>query len=191
MRLQFHFFFASRFRESELFFIFTADELNLIDKDGKSSMNTIMKEFREFVLRGNVIDMAVGIIVGASFGKIVSSLVNDVLMPPIGLLLGSVDFSNIYINLSGKSYETLQAAKAAGAPTINIGLFLNNVFDFTIVAFALFFTIKQINILRTQKKKEEPKAIESLPTKKQCPYCFFDIPVEAVKCGHCGSEMKL
>ena len=154
-------------------------------------MKAILKEFREFVLRGNVIDMAVGIIVGASFGKIVSSLVNDVLMPPLGLLLGKVDFSNIYINLSGKSYETLQAAKTAGAPTINIGLFLNNVFDFTIVAFALFFTIKQINILRSQQKKDEPKPKEVTPTKKQCPYCFFEIPVEAVKCGHCGSEIKI
>jgi large conductance mechanosensitive channel len=154
-------------------------------------MKAILKEFREFVLRGNVIDMAVGIIVGASFGKIVSSLVNDVLMPPLGLVLGSVDFSNIYINLSGKSFESLSAAKTAGAPTINIGLFLNNVFDFTIVAFALFFTIKQINILRAQKKKDEPTPAESVPTKKQCPYCFFDIPVKAVKCGHCGSEMKI
>ena len=154
-------------------------------------MKTILKEFREFVLRGNVIDMAVGIIVGASFGKIVSSLVNDILMPPLGMLLGSVDFSNIYINLSGKSFVSLSAAKAAGAPTINIGLFLNNVFDFTIVAFALFFTIKQINILRTQKKKDEPIPADIIPTKKQCPYCYFDIPVEAVKCGHCGSEMKI
>jgi len=154
-------------------------------------MKTILKEFREFVLRGNVIDMAVGIIVGASFGKIVSSLVNDILMPPLGMLLGSVDFSNIYINLSGKSFASLSAAKAAGAPTINIGLFLNNVFDFTIVAFALFFTIKQINILRTQKKKDEPIPADIVPTKKQCPYCYFDIPVEAVKCGHCGSEMKI
>lgn len=154
-------------------------------------MKTIMKEFREFVLRGNVIDMAIGIIIGASFGKIVSSLVNDVLMPPLGLLLGKVDFSNIYINLSGKSFESLSAAKAVGAPTINIGLFLNNVFDFTIVAFALFFTIRQINVLRSQQKKDEPKPAEVAPTKKQCPYCFFEIPVEAVKCGHCGSDMKI
>ena len=154
-------------------------------------MKSIMKEFREFVLRGNVIDMAVGIIIGASFGKIVSSLVNDVLMPPLGLLLGKVNFSNIYINLSQKSFESLSAAKAAGVPTINIGLFLNNVFDFTIVAFALFFTIKQINILRNKKKKDEAKPKEVVPTKKQCVYCFFEIPVEAVKCGHCGSELKI
>jgi len=153
-------------------------------------MKSIMKEFREFVLRGNVIDMAVGIIIGASFGKIVSSLVNDVLMPPLGLLLGKVNFSNIYINLSQKSFESLSAAKAAGVPTINIGLFLNNVFDFTIVAFALFFTIKQINILRSQSKKDEAKPKDVVPAKKQCAYCFFEIPFEAVKCGHCGSELK-
>lgn len=154
-------------------------------------MNKILKEFREFVLRGNVIDMAIGIIVGASFGKIVSSLVSDVLMPPLGLILGKVDFSNIYINLSGKSYESLSAAKAAGAATINIGVFLNNIIDFTIIAFALFFTIKQINILRKQASKEEAASKPEEHTKKQCPYCFFDIPVEASKCGHCSSELKI
>jgi large conductance mechanosensitive channel len=140
----------------------------------------MLKEFREFAMRGNVVDMAVGIILGAAFGKIVSSLVADVIMPPIGLLLGGVDFSEIFITLSGSSYESLAAAKAAGAATINIGLFINTVLDFVIVAFAIFIVIKQMNRL----KKAPPPAD---PTTRDCPHCLSAIPIKATKCAHCTS----
>ena len=141
---------------------------------------SILKEFRDFISRGNVVDLAVGVIVGAAFGKIVTSLVSDVLMPPIGLLMGQVDFSGLFINLSSKSYETLAAAKAAGAPTINYGLFLNNVIDFVIVAFVIFILIKQIN--RFVKKPEAPAT-------KDCPLCCSAIAVKATKCPHCTSNI--
>jgi large conductance mechanosensitive channel len=117
----------------------------------------MLKEFKEFAMRGNVLDMAVGIIIGAAFGKIVSSFVADVLMPPIGLLLGKVDFSNLFLNLSGQSYPSLDAAKAAGAPTMNYGMFLNTVIDFVIVAFAIFMVIKGMNALK-RKQEEAPAA---------------------------------
>src|SRR5512135_3195682 len=125
----------------------------------------MFKEFKEFIMRGNVLDMAVGIIIGAAFGKIVSSFVSDLLMPPLGRLLGGVDFSNLFVDLSGKSYETLAAAKAAGAATINYGIFVNTVLDFLIVAFAIFLLIKQVNRFA---KKPEPAVA---PTTKDCPYC--------------------
>ncbi len=143
----------------------------------------MLKEFREFAMRGNVLDMAVGIIIGAAFGKIITSLVNDVIMPPIGLVLGKVDFSNLFFNLSGKPYATLAEAKAAGAATVNYGLFLNTVLDFIIVAFAIFLLIRQVN--RFKAKPQPPSA-----TTKDCPYCVSTIPLNAVRCPHCTSELK-
>lgn len=145
----------------------------------------MLKEFKEFVMRGNVVDMAVGIIIGAAFGKIVSSLVSDILMPPIGLLLGNMDFSNLFVNLSGKSYATLAEAKAAGAATISYGIFINHIIDFTIVAFAIFVLVRQINKLRRQ-----PEAVPAEPTTKECPYCLSNISMKAIRCPHCTSELK-
>jgi large conductance mechanosensitive channel len=143
----------------------------------------MLKEFKEFAMRGNVVDMAVGIIIGAAFGKIVSSFVNDIIMPPIGLLLGGVDFSNIFINLSGGDYASLEAAQAAGAATLNIGLFINTVLDFIIVAFAIFIVIKQMN--RLKKKEEAPP-----PTSKDCPHCLTAIPLKATRCPNCTSQLQ-
>ena len=141
------------------------------------------KEFRDFAVRGNVIDLAVGIIIGAAFGKIVTSLVNDILMPPLGVILGKVDFSNLYINLSGKAYASLTEAKAAGAATINYGLFINNIIDFVIVAFAVFLLIRQVNKLTA---KPAPPAA---PSTKDCPYCASAIPIKATRCPQCTSEL--
>ncbi len=143
----------------------------------------MLKEFKEFAMRGNVMDLAVGVIIGASFGKIVASLVEDVIMPPIGRLLGHVDFSGLFVNLSDKSYETLAAAKAAGAPTLNYGLFLNTVINFLIVAFAVFIVVQQVN--RWTKKPAAPAA----PTTKDCPQCAMTIPVAAKRCGHCTAQL--
>jgi len=145
---------------------------------------SILREFKEFAVKGNVVDLAIGIIIGAAFGKIVTSFVNDILMPPIGKLLGGFDFSNLFINLSDKSVTTLAEAKAAGIATINYGLFLNTLIDFTIVAAAVFILVRQINRL---KKAEEPAAS---PATKECPYCLNAIPVKATRCGHCTSELK-
>jgi large conductance mechanosensitive channel len=143
----------------------------------------MLKEFREFAMRGNVVDMAVGVIIGGAFGKIVSSLVGDVLMPPIGLLLGKLDFSNLFIDLSGAHHPSLAAAKAAGAATINYGIFFNSVIDFIIVAFVIFLLIKQINRL---KRAEAPAP----PSSKECPYCLMAVPVKASRCAHCTSDLK-
>jgi len=143
----------------------------------------VFKEFKAFAMRGNVLDMAVGIIIGAAFGKIVASLVEDVLMPPISKLLGPVNFSDLFINLSGKSYESLSAAKAAGAATLNYGLFLNTVINFLIVAFAVFLLVQQVN--RWTKKAEAPAA----PTTKDCPQCAMSIPIAAKRCGHCTTQL--
>lgn len=148
---------------------------------------SMMKEFREFAMRGNVIDLAVGVIIGAAFGKIVSSLVNDVIMPPLGLLLGQVDFSDLYINLSGQDYPSLAAAKEAGAPTINYGQFINVVIEFLIVAFAIFLVIKQINIL---KRRFEKPAEAAAPTEKSCAFCFTSIPIQATRCPNCTSQLS-
>lgn len=142
------------------------------------------KEFRDFAMRGNVVDLAIGIIIGAAFGKIVTSFVNDILMPPIGILLGKVDFSNLFINLSGTPYNSLAEAKAAGAATINYGLFVNNIIDFVIVAFAVFLLVRQVN--RLTKKPEAAVA----PTTKECPYCASTIALKATRCPHCTSELK-
>ena len=144
----------------------------------------MLKEFKEFAMRGNVLDMAVGIIIGAAFGKIVSSLVNDVIMPPIGLLLGKVDFSSLYINLTGQSYASLAEAQKAGAATLNYGIFLNTIINFVIVAFAIFLLIRQVN--RFAKKQEAPAA----PTTKDCPHCLSSIPIKATRCPHCTSQLQ-
>ncbi len=144
----------------------------------------MLKEFKDFAMRGNVVDMAVGIIIGAAFGKIVSSLVNDIIMPPIGVLLGGVDFSEIFINLSGGTYDSLTAAQQAGAATINVGVFINTVLDFIIVAFAIFMVIRAMNKL---KRKEEAPA--PAPTTKDCPHCLSSIPIKATRCAHCTSQV--
>jgi large conductance mechanosensitive channel len=144
----------------------------------------MFSEFREFAMRGNVVDLAIGIIIGAAFGKIVTSLVNDIVMPPIGLLLGRVDFSSLFINLSGQPYASLAEAKAAGAPTINYGVFLNTVIDFVIVAFAIFLAVRFINRLRRQ-----PEAAAT-PTTKECQFCASVIPLRATRCPHCTSALQ-
>ena len=145
----------------------------------------MLREFKEFALRGNVFDMAVGIIIGAAFGSIVTSFVNDILMPPIGLLLGRVDFANLFINLSGTPYNTLAEAQAAGAATINYGMFINTVLDFVIVAFVVFLLIRQINRM-TREQEAQPEE----PATKDCPYCLSSIPIKAVRCPHCTSELE-
>jgi large conductance mechanosensitive channel len=142
----------------------------------------MLKEFREFVMRGNVVDMAVGIIIGAAFGKIVTSFVSDILMPPIGRLMGKMDFSNLFIDLSGTGFATLAEAKKAGAATINYGLFFNTILDFVIVAFAIFLLIRQIN-----RMKREPAP--AAPDTKECPFCLSMVPLKAVRCPHCTSEL--
>jgi large conductance mechanosensitive channel len=141
----------------------------------------VFKEFKEFALRGNVLDMAVGIIIGAAFGKIITSLVNDVIMPPIGLLLGRVNFSDLFFSLDGKHYANFAAAKAASAPTINYGMFLNNCLDFAIVAFAMFMMIRQFNRLM-------PPAPVPVTT-HECPFCASEIPLKATRCPQCTSEV--
>lgn len=143
------------------------------------------QEFKKFVMRGNVFDLAVGIVIGGAFGKIITSFVNDILMPPIGALLGKVDFSNLFISLTGEKYASLAAAQEAGAATINYGMFLNTVLDFLIVAFVIFLLIRQVNRM----KREEPQA-PAAPTTKPCPYCFTDIPIKATRCPHCTSQLE-
>ncbi|NIS59700.1 MAG: large conductance mechanosensitive channel protein MscL [Proteobacteria bacterium] len=148
----------------------------------------MLKEFKEFAMRGNVIDMAVGIIIGAAFGTIVKSLVSDIIMPPIGLLLGKVDFSNLFMVLREGTvagpYAALADAQKAGAVTINYGVFVNTIISFLIVAFAVFFLIRQIN-----KLKREAEAPPEEPTTKDCPYCLSSIPIAATRCAHCTSEL--
>jgi len=142
----------------------------------------MFNEFKKFAMRGNVVDLAIGIIIGASFGKIITSLVSDVLMPPIGLILGKVDFSSLFVNISGKSYGSLAEAKAAGAATINYGLFLNTIVDFLIVAFVIFLLVQQIN--RWNKPAPAP-----LATTKDCGYCATAIPIKATRCPNCTSQL--
>ncbi len=149
----------------------------------------MLKEFKEFAMRGNVVDMAVGIIIGAAFGTIVNSLVADVLMPPIGLLLGKVDFSNLFMVLKGGAaagpYASLADARKAGAVTINYGMFANTIISFLIVAFAIFILISNINKLK--RREEVPPAV---PTTKECTYCLSTVPIKATRCPHCTSELK-
>lgn len=151
-------------------------------------------EFKKFAMRGNVIDMAVGIIIGAAFGKIVDSLVKDIIMPPIGLLLGRVDFANLFLVLKDgvtpSPYPSLAAAQAAGAVTLNIGVFINVVISFLIVAFAVFILIKGINELQAKMDKKEAEKEKEAPTTKQCPYCCTEIPICATRCPHCTSELE-
>lgn len=144
----------------------------------------MLKEFKEFAMRGSVLDLAVGVIIGAAFGKVVSSLVDDVIMPPIGRLLGHVDFSNLFINLSDTHFATLVDAKKAGAPTLNYGSFLNTIINFLIVAFAVFLLVRSVN-------KWLPKPAPPAPpvTTKECPQCAMPIPINAKKCGHCTSAV--
>ena len=138
----------------------------------------MFKEFKEFAVKGNVLDMAIGIIIGGAFGKIVTSLVNDVVMPPIGLILGRVDFNDLFVSLDRKPYASLALAKAAGAPTINYGMFINNILDFAIVAFVMFLIVRQFNRMRPPAE----------PTTKECPYCLSQIAVKASRCPHCTSQ---
>jgi large conductance mechanosensitive channel len=140
------------------------------------------KDFKEFVMRGNVFDLAVGIVIGAAFGRIVSSLVNDVLMPPIGLAIRRVDFKELFINLSPGQYQTLAEAKAAGAPTINYGIFLNTILEFIIVAFAIFLMLRAINRMRAKS--------ETVPNTQDCAFCKTSIPLAAIRCPNCTSELK-
>jgi large conductance mechanosensitive channel len=143
----------------------------------------MFKEFKEFAMRGNVLDLAIGVIIGGAFGKIISSFVNDVLMPPIGKLMGGVDFSNLFIVLGGGEFPSLKAAKDAGAATLNYGLFLNTVIDFTIVAFSIFLVVKAVN-------RAMPKPAPALaPTMKDCPQCLSSIPAKATRCAHCTSAV--
>lgn len=142
----------------------------------------MLKEFKEFAMKGNVLDMAIGVIIGGAFGKIVTSLVSDVLMPPLGLVLGKVDFSSLFLNLSGTPQPSLAAAKAAGAPTVNYGVFLQTVLDFIIIAFVIFMIVKQVNRLKTP-------AAPAAATTKPCPLCLSTIPIKATKCAHCTSSV--
>jgi len=141
----------------------------------------MFKDFKTFIMRGNVLDLAVAVILGAAFGKIVSSLVDDILMPPLGMLLGHLDFSNFFLDLSGQHYATLADAKAAGAPVLRYGLFLNALITFVIQAFAIFLLVRQAARFITKK--------EQAPAEKECPFCLLKIPVQAKKCGHCTSAL--
>lgn len=144
----------------------------------------MLKEFKAFAMRGNVVDLAVGIVIGGAFGQIVSSFVNDILMPPIGLLLGKVDFSSLFINLSGTDYASLKAAKEAGAATLNYGVFLNTIINFLIVAFAVFLLVRAIN-----RMSAKPEAAPAAPTTKECPHCATQIPIAAKRCPNCTSDL--
>ena len=146
----------------------------------------MLKEFKEFAMRGNVLDMAVGIVVGAAFGGIVTSLVNDILMPPIGLLLGKVDFSNLFITLTGRHFDSVAQAKAAGAATLNYGLFMNTVINFLIVSLAIFLLVRQVNRLRAK-----PAPAPAGPALKECKFCCSSIPLQATRCPHCTSGLKV
>ncbi len=153
-------------------------------------MNTVLKEFREFALKGNVVDMAVGIIIGAAFGSIAKSLVSDVIMPPIGLLIGKVDFSDLFLVLKNGTppgpYATAAAASRAGAVAIRYGVFIDQVVAFVLVAFSVFLLVKGINVLRREEEEEKPAP----PETRQCPYCLSAIPAKALRCPQCTSELK-
>lgn len=150
----------------------------------------MLNEFKKFALRGNVLDLAVGIIIGAAFTGVVNSLVNDLIMPPIGQLLGGVDFSNLFIVLSGGSYPSLQAAKDAGAATINYGVFLNQIINFVIVAFAVFMLVRAVNRIMQPAGKKVEETAPGEPVNKECPYCLSTIPYKATRCAHCTSELS-
>jgi large conductance mechanosensitive channel len=143
----------------------------------------MLKDFKEFAMRGNVLDLAVAVILGAAFGKIITSFVNDVMMPPLGVLIGNVDFTNLFVDLTGRGFNTLAEAKAAGAATINYGLFVNTLLDFLLVSFAVFLLIRQINRLKA-------KPAEVAVTTKECPYCISLVPLQAKRCPHCTSQLS-
>ncbi len=143
----------------------------------------MLKEFKTFIMRGNAFDLAVGIIIGGVFGKIITSLVNDVLMPPIGMILGKVDFTNLFVSLDGNAYGSLAAAKEAGAATLNYGLFINQIVDFLITAFVVFLLVRQVNRLK-------PKPVEAPVTTKECPFCYSAIPLKASRCPSCTSQLS-
>ncbi len=147
----------------------------------------MLKEFKAFAMRGNVIDLAVAVIIGGAFGKIITSFVNDIIMPPIGLLLGDVNFADLFVALDGKTYESLAKAQEVGAPTLNYGVFINTVIDFLIVALVIFLVVKQINRLMT---KPAPAPAPAEPTTKECTFCFTTIPIKATRCPHCTSELR-
>ncbi len=153
-------------------------------------MKKMLSEFKDFIQRGNVMDMAVGVIIGIAFGAIVTSLVNDIIMPPIGLLLGGADFSDLYINLSGTDYASLSDAKAAGAAVIAYGAFINTIINFLIIALAVFFMIRVVNNLGKRMKKEEEEA-PAAPTTKDCPFCFSSIAIKATRCPNCTSQLDI
>jgi len=146
----------------------------------------VLNEFKTFALKGSVVDLSVGIIIGAAFNNIVNSLVKDIVMPPLGLLLGRVDFAELYLNLGQDQYESLSAAQAAGAPTINYGIFINSLIGFLVTALAVFFLIKLINKLR----KQEEKSPKPTPTTTPCPYCFNQVSLKATRCPFCTSALK-
>ena len=143
----------------------------------------MFKDFKAFAMKGSVVDLAIGVIIGASFAKIVDSLVNDIIMPPLGLLAGKVDFSNLYFNLGDQVYPTLAAAKAAGAPTLNYGLFINTILNFVIIAFVIFLLVKQINKMKAERQP-------NLPNTKNCPRCYTSIDIKATRCPACTSELN-
>ncbi len=147
-------------------------------------LESFWNEFREFAARGNVVDLAVAFVMGVAFGRITTSLVNDIIMPPIGLLLGRVNFSNLYLSLNGKSYPSLAAAQAEGAPTMNYGLFINNVLNFLIVAFAMFVIVRAINHLKSRQPTGSAE-----PTTRPCPYCLSSVPLKATRCSQCTSYL--
>ncbi|WP_249866483.1 large conductance mechanosensitive channel protein MscL [Paenibacillus konkukensis] len=147
----------------------------------------MIKEFKEFAMKGNMIDLAIGVIVGGAFGKVVTSIVNDVVMPPIGLLLGKVNFSDLFVSLDGNSYASLAEAKAAGAPTLNIGVFINTLLDFLIVSFVIFIVVKQLNRLR---KKQDDKPVDPKKETKECPECLSEIPKQAIRCKYCTAYVE-
>ena len=148
----------------------------------------MLKGFKKFILRGNVVEMAVGIIIGLSFNKIINSFVNDILMPPISLLVGKINFSSLYINLSDRKFANLAEAEAAGVPIIKYGIFINTVIDFLLVAFFLYLVITYYNKLKDIKKKEE---IAAAPDTKQCPYCYSTINIKATRCPFCTTELDI
>lgn len=144
------------------------------------------KDFKKFIMRGNIIEIAIAFILGSAFGQIISSLVRDIIMPPIGLLLGRVSFSNLFINLTDEKFNTLAEAQAAGAPTINYGVFINTVVSFLIIAFVIFIIVRQMTKMLEKPKEEQPKP----PSTKTCPYCFTSIPIQATRCPNCTSELE-
>ena len=145
---------------------------------------SMAKEFREFAARGNVIDLAVGVIIGAAFGKIITSLVNDIVMPPIGMAIGRIDFKNLFVSLNGQPYPSLADAQKAGAATINYGIFLNTILEFLIVAFVIFLMVRLINRLKT------PEPTAATPEARDCPFCVSRIPIKATRCPHCTSDLR-